>query len=144
MCNTSTLIIAFHVLAHCTPRPSVSTLNHGRALYCIRTPGMTHTYVANEPSSGLGLIVRPLSRLSCCKLLQHFFRIASTLKPFLSSLLSNVTNRVQNQDNCMDVAADCTPLAEAVNLSAFACFCSFYAIPTSLQFCRRILLCLFI
>ena len=42
--------------------------------------------------------------------------IASTLKPFLASLLSNVTNRVQNQDDCMDVAADCTPIVEAVNL----------------------------
>ena len=39
------------------------------------------------------------------------------LKPFLASLLSNVTNRVQNQDDCKDVAANCTPIAEAVNLS---------------------------
>ena len=39
------------------------------------------------------------------------------LKPLLSSLLSNVTNHVQNQDDCKDVAADCTPIAEAINLS---------------------------
>ena len=78
---------------------------------------MTHMYVAKEPYGGLGLIVGLLSRLSCCKLSKHFLRIASTLKPFLASLLSNVTNRVQNQDNCMDMAVDCTPIAEAVNLS---------------------------
>ena len=41
------------------------------------------------------------------------------LKPFLATLLSNVTNCVQNQDDCVDVAADCTPIAEAVNLSVF-------------------------
>ena len=39
------------------------------------------------------------------------------LKPFLASLLLNVTNRVQNHDDCKDVAADCSPIAEAVNLS---------------------------
>ena len=71
---------------------------------------MTHTYVAKELYGGLGLIVGPLSQLSCCKLSQRFLSIASTLKPFLASLVSNVTNRVQNQDDCMDVAADCTPL----------------------------------
>ena len=62
--NTSTSIIAFltfqsrlHMLADCAPRPNVHTLSHGRALYCIRAPGMTRTYVAKEPYGGLGLIV---------------------------------------------------------------------------------------
>ena len=62
--NISTSIIAFltfqshlHMLADCASRPSVHTLSHGRALYCIRTPGMTRTYVAKEPCGGLGLIV---------------------------------------------------------------------------------------
>ena len=78
---------------------------------------MTRTYVAKEPYGGLGLIVGPLSQLSCCKLSQRFLRIVSTLKPFLASLLSNGTNCVQNQDDCMDVAADRSSIAEAVNLS---------------------------
>ena len=62
--NTSTSIIAFltlqsrlHMLADCAPRPNVHTLSHGRALYCIRAPGMIRTYVAKEPYGGLGLIV---------------------------------------------------------------------------------------
>ena len=62
--NTSTSIIAFltfqsrlHMLADCAPRPNVHTLSHGRALYCIRAPGMSRTYVAKEPYGGLGLIV---------------------------------------------------------------------------------------
>ena len=62
--NTSTSIIAFltfqlhlHMLADCAPRLNVHTLSHGTALYCIRTPGMTRTYVAKEPYGGLGLIV---------------------------------------------------------------------------------------
>ena len=62
--NTSTSIFAFltfqsriHMLADCAPRPNVHTLSHGRALYCIRAPGMTRTYVAKEPYGGLGLIV---------------------------------------------------------------------------------------
>ena len=62
--NISTSIIAFltfqsriHMLADCAPRPNVHTLSHGRALYCIRAPGMTRTYVAKEPYGGLGLIV---------------------------------------------------------------------------------------
>ena len=62
--NTSTSIIAFltfqsriYMLADCAPRPNVHTLSHGRALYCIRAPGMTRTYVAKEPYGGLGLIV---------------------------------------------------------------------------------------
>ena len=83
LCNTSTLIIAFltfqsrlRVLADCAPRPSVPTLSYGRALYCIRAPGMTRTYVAEELYGGLGLIVGLLSQLSCCKLSQHFLRIA--------------------------------------------------------------------
>ena len=66
--NTKGTLTAFltfqswrYVLADCAPRPSVSTLNHGRALYCIRTPGMTRTYVAEEPYDGLGLIVGLLS-----------------------------------------------------------------------------------
>ena len=92
-------------------------LSYGRASYCIRAPGMTHTYVAKELYGRLGLIVGLLSQLSCCKLSQRFLRIASTLKSFLASLLSNVTNRVQNQDDCMDVTADCTLIAEAVNLT---------------------------
>ena len=61
--NTSTSIIAFltfqsriHMLADRAPRPNVHTLSHGRALYCIRAPGMTRTYVAKEPYGGLGLI----------------------------------------------------------------------------------------
>ena len=49
--------IAYPMLADCAPRPNVHTLSHGRALYCIRAPGMTHTYVAKEPYGGLGLIV---------------------------------------------------------------------------------------
>ena len=93
------------------------TLSYGSVLYYIRAPDMTLTYVAKELYSGLGLIVGLLSQLSCRKLSQHFLRIASTIRPFLASLLSNVTNRVQNQDNCMDVAADCTPIEEAVNLT---------------------------
>ena len=93
------------------------TLSYGRTLYCIHAPSMTRTHVAKEPYGGLGLIVGPLSRLSCCKLLQLFLRIGSTIKPFLASLLSNVTNRVQKQDDYMDVAADCTHIAEGVNLS---------------------------
>ena len=97
------------------------TLSHGRVLYCIRAPGMTRKYVAKEPYGELDLVVGPLSRLSCCKLSQRFLRIASTLKPFLASQLSNVTNRVQNQDNCMHMAADYTPIAEAVNLSDQSC-----------------------
>ena len=95
LCNTSTLIIAFLtfqlrlcVIADCAPRPSVPTLSYGRASYCIRTPGMTRTYVAKELYGGLGLIVGLLSQLSCCKLSQRFLRIASMLKPFLASLLS--------------------------------------------------------
>ena len=62
--NTCTSIIAFqtfqsrlYMLADCAPRPNVHTLSHGRALYCIRAPGMTRTYVAKEPYGGLGLIV---------------------------------------------------------------------------------------
>ena len=62
--NTSTSIIAFltfqsriHMLADYAPRPNVHTLSHGRALYCIRAPGLSRTYVAKEPYSGLGLIV---------------------------------------------------------------------------------------
>ena len=62
--NTSTPIIAFltfqsrlHMLADCAPRPNVHTLSYGRALYCIRSPGMTRTYVAKEPYGGLGLII---------------------------------------------------------------------------------------
>ena len=93
------------------------SLSYGRASYCIRAPGMTCAYVAKEPYGGLGFVVGLLSQLSCCKLSQRFLRIASTLKPFLASLLSNVTNCVQNQDYCVDVAADCTPIAEAVNLT---------------------------
>ena len=46
-----------YVIADCAPRPNVHTLSHGRALYCIRAPGMTRTYVAKEPYGGLGLIV---------------------------------------------------------------------------------------
>ena len=100
--------------AHLAPRPSVPTLSYGRALYCIRASGMTRTYVVKEPYGGLGLIVGLRSRSSCCELSQSFSRIASTLKPFIASLLSSVT---KNQDDCMDVAADCAPIAEAVNLT---------------------------
>ena len=62
--NISTSIIAFltfqsriYMLADCAPRPNVHTLSHGRALYYIRAPGMTRTYVAKEPYGGLGLTV---------------------------------------------------------------------------------------
>ena len=47
-------------LAHCALRTNVPTLSYGRALYCIRAPGMTRTYVAKEPYGRLGLIVGPL------------------------------------------------------------------------------------